>query len=531
MSKEKPTQLIIGSRDPDFNRRQYEKNYEAYNSSNPLGEKGGKTPTNRVARFQELVPLGRKVFEIGPGPGHDAEQLIETGYDYIGGDIAKPFVDNLTARGINAIVFDARTDPIPTGVDALYAHISAAIHLTPQELAICLSTARTSLNNERALFLSAIKGYGHERSPRTGDFPRDFYYYTSGRLRQILKHEGVNIKSFETITASNDTPTIHVGGVFKHDDDKGSYGAKRLHPFGDVYLPLGVISKGNFMIDLANAQAKEGLLSEDSRGFIEAAQKVYNMGRITYSDLATESNRAWTEALAGNDLKLIVEHAKAFLEQKSRFKELSPAALAVCKNNGFSPNIIGPEPSWLMEVVARHLNINYVPSSQWVTEPGTHLSGKITDRVYYLGITKGEPAADLTRTIRRHQEGLQKWLRSNYRRVTIGVGLSTKDMSFMANTDFPVFAEPNEKNIRFARELGAFVGESGETIFADSCPWLRVPVMEDEAALVKYLNIVTSDRFPIQLEFHYSGPAWKAPIASLNEDFYSANQIPTFILE
>lgn len=511
-------EVIIGFRDPEFNPNQYRLYAEQYIAGNLSGERGGKTPFQRVEVFKRLLPPGRTVFEIGPGAGHDAEALVKTGYQYIGGDVAEPFVEHLRVKGFNTFIFDARKDPFPINTDGMYAHISAPIHMIPRDFARLLTSAREALNHEKAVFVSVVDGFGHERSQRTGGFPRDFVYYTTERFAQILDQEGLEIDFMEPVTAINNTPTIHAGGIFKSRRHTGSYGERGLHPFGDVYYTTETLFRGNLINDLTKAQVKAGFLTENSSDFIKAAQETYNRGRINYHQLVTEINNEWAKALAGRDINQLIEHTKEFFVGKNKFRALTLAALAVCNNNGFSNNLVGCEPSWLMNVIANQLKVDYISSAQWMTAPQTHLSGEITGEVVYIKGLKNSAAPAL-----KHQRQLASWLGLKYKRITIGVGQIKKDRSLLANTDFPVFAFPPEEEIAFARQQGFFTDEKGEAIYADSWPWLKWAVIDSPEKFVKYLNMITSGRFPIQPNPFFNGLLWTERFNKLNTDYYRTN--------
>lgn len=63
----------------------------------------------------------------------------------------------------------------------------------PYELTKFLEEARHKLENEKIIFISAIKGEGSERSSRGRGFPRDFYYYNEQSLTNIINNAGFKI--------------------------------------------------------------------------------------------------------------------------------------------------------------------------------------------------------------------------------------------------------------------------------------------------------------------------------------------------
>ena len=176
----------------DFNQNQYNANYLQYLESNSEGKIGGTTVNERVQLFERFVPKGRKVFEIGSGGGDEAIKLQESGYKVLASDYVPKFVDILKQKGLNAIEFDAKQDPIPAGFNAVYAN-AVFVHFSPQELSDFLQRARQALIGEKTVFMSVIKGEGHERAARARGFERDFDYYSTEKLIDIVQKQGFDV--------------------------------------------------------------------------------------------------------------------------------------------------------------------------------------------------------------------------------------------------------------------------------------------------------------------------------------------------
>lgn len=182
----------------NFNRVQYEANVALYLESNKDGKIGGLTGPVRVAKLQRILPVGRKVFEIGSGGGDEASLLIKAGYDVIASDFIEGFVRILETRGLVARTLDAKKDAIASHVDAVYAN-AVFVHFSPDELLAFLKRTRPLLSNERLIYFTVIKGEGHKRESRSRGFERDFYYYSTEQLREILRHADYTIESLEEV--------------------------------------------------------------------------------------------------------------------------------------------------------------------------------------------------------------------------------------------------------------------------------------------------------------------------------------------
>lgn len=173
----------------DFNKKQYENNFQQYLENNASSTIGGNTPQKRVELIKLYLPLGRTIFEIGSGGGDDALELQKVGYQVIASDFVERFIDVLKQKGLRALQFDAKKDKIPEIVDAIYAN-AVFVHFSPEEVIEFFKKAKSKLKNAKIVFLSVLKGEGYERSARGRGFERDFYYYTVDSLKDLLKKEG-----------------------------------------------------------------------------------------------------------------------------------------------------------------------------------------------------------------------------------------------------------------------------------------------------------------------------------------------------
>ncbi len=514
---------IIGARDLDYTITQYTEHADEYIEANPEGRRGGKTPAKRVAVLSRYLPSGRTVFEVGSGPGHDARALLDAGYAVIASDVAWPFISTLRKQGFDALHFDARKDKVPQA-DAIFSHIAAQVHISPQEFAKFLSRVRASLTQEKAFYLSVIEGYGHERWSRTG-FSRDWTYYTPKRFKQILDQEKYEISSLDRVVAFNGTPTIHAAGNIGEGYQGGSYGEKGLHPFGDVYYDLRVLYEGNIMSDFAKILVEAGSLDSETRDHIKFAEEAYVRGWLNLDDF-TDQTLELAQKLRGQDVNVLQDLARRDINQRHPFRKRIREAFAVCNNNGFSNIVNGYGPSWLMEVVAKNLGADAYLATQWVMDPDGQITG---------GIIK----SSLKKNVRVHQEELRKWLGIKYRRITVGIGVDKQDEKFMSRTDYPLMVSADEKCKRFAYNQGYFHDQCNQFIYAPyenvlPHPWFRWGVVESGDDLVLYLSMVTSDRHPVKPDPNKSIPAhipfWQSEFNVLNEAFYGKNPLTAEII-
>ncbi len=176
----------------DFNQAQYSKNFQQYLGSNISNTVGGTNVEARITLLNKYLPFGRTVFEIGSAGGNDAFALKDAGYEIVPSDYVQEFVDLMKEKGLSALSYDAKNDELPMTVDCVYAN-AVFVHFTPDELSNFLEKAKLKLQNEKIIFMSVIKGEGHERSGRSRGIERDFYYYSTDLLQNIVTKAGFSI--------------------------------------------------------------------------------------------------------------------------------------------------------------------------------------------------------------------------------------------------------------------------------------------------------------------------------------------------
>ncbi len=176
----------------DFNHQQYSNNFQQYLESNRDGLIGGENINKRIELISNFLPIGRRILEIGSGAGDDAKSLADKGYKVIASDYVEAFVKSLKQKGLETITFDAKQDKVNQKIDAIYAN-AVFVHFSPDEIATFLKNIKDDLENERLIFLSLIKGDGYERSARSRGFERDFYYYNTATIKNLLEKSGLDV--------------------------------------------------------------------------------------------------------------------------------------------------------------------------------------------------------------------------------------------------------------------------------------------------------------------------------------------------
>jgi len=186
---------VIATIDDDFNKKQYEQHIQDYIDLNEDGHVGGGTAQSRASTIKQFLVPNSHIFEIGSGVGGDALALQVAGYKVTASDFSEKFVQVLRSNGLDAVLFNAKTDKIDNAVDAIYAN-AVFVHFTYDELKSFLQRASSSLAGAKIIYFSVIKGDGVERRgpSSTGlGMLRDFQYYTEDDLRKILMDCGYKI--------------------------------------------------------------------------------------------------------------------------------------------------------------------------------------------------------------------------------------------------------------------------------------------------------------------------------------------------
>lgn len=147
-------------------------------------------------RFVGLLPDGATVLEIGSGPGTDADRLESRGLRVLRSDATRAFADRLRALGRDVLDLDVRRDPLPTGLDGVFAN-AVLLHLDRDELADALRRLRDAMVPAGILACTVKEGDGEEWHDRKLGLPRHFVYWREAPLRAALEAAGFEVLSIE----------------------------------------------------------------------------------------------------------------------------------------------------------------------------------------------------------------------------------------------------------------------------------------------------------------------------------------------
>jgi SAM-dependent methyltransferase len=139
-------------------------------------------------RFARLAGQG-PVLEIGSGPGRDADYLESRGVRMIRTDATPAFVSLLRDAGHDALLLDARTDPLGGPYQGILAN-AVLLHLNRDQFEDVLRRARAAIVPGGVLAFTLKEGDGAAWSDYKLGVPRHFTYWRESAVRAALHRAG-----------------------------------------------------------------------------------------------------------------------------------------------------------------------------------------------------------------------------------------------------------------------------------------------------------------------------------------------------
>jgi 2-polyprenyl-3-methyl-5-hydroxy-6-metoxy-1,4-benzoquinol methylase len=191
----------------DINYKAYGEHADVYLEKNHDGITGGLKPQERVRNFKRYLKNGT-VLEIGSGQGLDALELQNQGFDITPTDFVDSFIEILKSKKLFPIKVNLKTDTLDRfhQLQGVYAN-AVFVHFSPEDFASALRKINTVLHSNGYLFFSVLQGEGSEISNRMSGVEREFYYYTSKELYQLLSVSGFTV---DELNEPIDNRWIHV---------------------------------------------------------------------------------------------------------------------------------------------------------------------------------------------------------------------------------------------------------------------------------------------------------------------------------
>lgn len=170
-------------------------------------------PKSVVDQFVQGLP-GKKVADIGSGPGRDALLLRDRGLEAICIDASAEMVEKTKQLGFVSVLEDMRKLKIPKGsIDGAWVYTSL-IHIPKPEAARVLKKLNQALTDNGIILVGAIEGdfEGWVERPSMPGVKRYFKHYQEAELRDFVESTG-----FQFIYQENYQPhnTIYLNQIFR----------------------------------------------------------------------------------------------------------------------------------------------------------------------------------------------------------------------------------------------------------------------------------------------------------------------------
>lgn len=154
-------------------------------------------PRTFVDKFIELS--GKKIVDIGSGPGRDGLLLQQAGKEVVCVDASKAMVKLSTERGLQSVL--AGFDNLPfedKSFDGVWSY-TALLHIPKKYINAPFREIFRVLNPSGIFALGLIEGDSEEYKESSGvDMPRWFSFYQKDEVIDLCKKYGFELIYFET---------------------------------------------------------------------------------------------------------------------------------------------------------------------------------------------------------------------------------------------------------------------------------------------------------------------------------------------
>jgi SAM-dependent methyltransferase len=184
--------------------RSYDRVAEEYLARN--GDRSVLRP--RLERFQQLLPAGARVVDLGSGPCVDAAELSALGLRVVAADRSAEMLKlGRTLFAGPRVRADLRALPFPPQSFAGAWASASLLHLQRDELLPALIGVRALLVPSGVLYISLKLGEGErwEHASYSPETPRWFTYYDDAELDQALRAAGFDLIESHTEPAPKET--------------------------------------------------------------------------------------------------------------------------------------------------------------------------------------------------------------------------------------------------------------------------------------------------------------------------------------
>lgn len=154
-------------------------------------------PRTFLDKFAELS--GKKIIDVGSGPGRDGLLLQQVGKKVICVDASESMVKLSSKRGLESVL--AGFDSLPfenESFDGVWSY-TALLHISKKSVDIPLKEIFRVLKSSGIFALGLIEGDTEEYRESSGvDMPRWFSFYQKDEVIELCKKHGFELLYFET---------------------------------------------------------------------------------------------------------------------------------------------------------------------------------------------------------------------------------------------------------------------------------------------------------------------------------------------
>jgi SAM-dependent methyltransferase len=147
---------------------------------------------------------GRRLLELGAGPGHDSAYFAEAGLEVVATDVSPAMVEFCRAKGLDARVADVfALDFPPAAFDAIYT-VNCLLHVPDADLPAVLANLALLLRHKGLMYLGVWGGRDHEGTLDEDDHtPRRFFALRTDERIQEYASRYFAIIDFHTVTSED----------------------------------------------------------------------------------------------------------------------------------------------------------------------------------------------------------------------------------------------------------------------------------------------------------------------------------------
>ncbi|MFC1686221.1 class I SAM-dependent methyltransferase [Nanoarchaeota archaeon] len=161
--------------------------------------------------FMDLLK-GKKILDLGCGPGRDSVYFKKNGFEPTALDFSSEMVKLARNKGLDAMIGDIEDLPFSVeSFDGIWAHTSL-LHIPKVKIEEILSNIYETLKEQGVFLLGLKKGNveGIELNPKYQDEGRYMAYYSKDEAKQLIsKH--FDIKRYSEITLEENNYFNYIG--------------------------------------------------------------------------------------------------------------------------------------------------------------------------------------------------------------------------------------------------------------------------------------------------------------------------------